>query len=388
MKSIPLWELGNIVSGSTPKTHVADYWNGDIPWVTPADLSAQEGIYFHGSPKKITKKGLESCSAKILPPGSILFSSRAPIGHCAVTRMPLCTNQGFKSIVPNKRLHPVYGYFALKFITPVIVAQGRGATFAEVNKEIMEEVQIPYRDMAEQKRIAEQLEQADRLRRTRRYALELSDSFLPAAFLELFGDPVRNEKKWETKTLDEIANKITDGEHLNPSFVQSGIPIVMAEQVEDFGVNLHSCKMVSPDAFAKFSKKCAPRLGDILVVSRGATIGRNCVVNIDAPFCLMGSVILIKPNLDLVSPQFFAAQLKSLSFQMELQKTSGSSAQQAIYISQLRENKVVVPPLPLQEQFAALVERHEHLRATQREALRQAEHLFQTLLHRAFSEGE
>jgi type I restriction enzyme S subunit len=130
MNAVPLGELGYIVSGSTPKTHVADYWNGDIPWVTPADLSAHEGIYFHGSPKRITKKGLESCSAKILPPGSILFSSRAPIGHSAVTRIPLCTNQGFKSIVPNKRLHPVYGYFALKFITPLIVAQGRCATFA------------------------------------------------------------------------------------------------------------------------------------------------------------------------------------------------------------------------------------------------------------------
>jgi type I restriction enzyme S subunit len=260
-----------------------------------------------------------------------------------------------------------------------------GTTRPKLTKGNAELIRIPLPSLPEQRRISEQLEQADRLRRRRRYTLELSDTFLPAAFLEYFGDPVRNEKKWETKTLGEMANKITDGEHLNPLFVQTGIPIVMAEQVEDFGVNLTSCKMVSPDDFTKFTKKCAPHFGDILVVSRGATIGRNCVVNITAPFCMMGSVILIKPNCDMATPEFLAAQLKSASFYEALQKTSGSSAQQAIYISQLRENKVVLPPLPLQQKFAALVERHERLRATQREALRQAEHLFQTLLHNAFT---
>ncbi len=296
---------------------------------------------------------------------------------------------GFCVLRPSKdRVCPPYLFYFTqtdRFVSH-LMRISTGASYPAVTDNDVLETQIPLPELSEQQRIAGLLEQADRLRRTRRYALELSDTFLPAAFLELFGDPVRNEKNWETKTLDEVASKITDGEHLNPSFVKAGVPIVMAEQVEDFGVNLRSCKMVSPDDFAKFSKKCAPRLGDILVVSRGATIGRNCVVNIDAPFCLMGSVILIKPNLDLVSPQFFAVQLKSLSFKMALQKTSGSSAQQAIYISQLKENKVVVPPLPIQEKFAALVVRHEHLRATQREALRQAEHLFQSLLHRAFNQ--
>src|ERR1700722_17857480 len=179
MQTVPLCELGEVVSGSTPKTGVPEFWNGDIPWITPADLSNHDGIYFHGTPNK--------SSTAMLPPGSILFSSRAPIGHCALTAYPVCTNQGFKNVVPNKRLNPVYGYFALKFLTPAIVAMGRGATFAEINKELFETVQVPYCDLPEQRRIAAQLEQADRLRPPRRYALELTDTFLPAAFLELFG---------------------------------------------------------------------------------------------------------------------------------------------------------------------------------------------------------
>jgi type I restriction enzyme, S subunit len=127
-QTVPLGELGEVVSGSTPKTGVPEFWQGDIPWITPADLSNHDGIYFRGTPKKISKAGFESLSTAMLPVGSILFSSRAPIGHCAVTVYPVCTNQGFKNIVPNKLLDPVYGYFALKFLTPAIVAMGRGAT--------------------------------------------------------------------------------------------------------------------------------------------------------------------------------------------------------------------------------------------------------------------
>jgi type I restriction enzyme S subunit len=385
MQTVPLCELGEIVSGSTPKTGVPQFWDGDIPWITPADLSNHEGIYFHGTPKKISKKGFDSCSTAMLPTGSILFSSRAPIGHCALTAYPACTNQGFKNIVPNERLDPVYGYFALKFLTPDIIAMGRGATFAEINKEIFKSVQVPYCDLPEQRRIAGQLEKADRLVRTRRYALELTDTFLPAAFLEFFGDPVRNERGWRTDILESVATKITDGEHLNPQFVPMGFPIVMAEQVDDWGVNLVACKHVSAEDFIKFIRKCEPVKQDILIVSRGATIGRTCVVNTENPFCMMGSVILIKPNSNVVNPYFLSALLKSASFLRVLRTTSGASAQQAIYIANLKDKVVVVPPLPLQHKFAALVERVERLRAAQRESLRQAEHLFASLLHRAFS---
>ncbi|MGC3976192.1 MAG: restriction endonuclease subunit S [Nitrospira sp.] len=144
--------------------------------------------------------------------------------------------------------------------------------------------------------------------------------------------------------LKAVAQKITDGEHLNPRFVLSGIPIVMAEQVEDSGVNLVSCKKVSEDDFAKFTKKCAPRWHDVLIVSRGATIGRTCVVNTDKQFCLMGSVILLKVNPEVIYPHFLSSQLKSAHYSATLKTTSGSSAQQAIYISHLEEKTVIVPP--------------------------------------------
>src|SRR3989338_2390316 len=107
LEKVPIGELGEIVSGSTPATHVKEYWDGDIPWITPADLSNHTGVFFRGKLRTITRKGYKSCSTRMLPAESIIFSSRAPIGHCAVTTFPLCTNQGFKSIIPNERLHAV-----------------------------------------------------------------------------------------------------------------------------------------------------------------------------------------------------------------------------------------------------------------------------------------
>ena len=110
---VPLRELGEIVSGSTPDTSIKEYWYGDIPWITPADLTDHNEIFLTKELRRITEKGYKSCSTSLIPPGSIVFSSRAPIGHCAVTTYPLCTNQGFKNLIPNKRLDSVFGYFAL-----------------------------------------------------------------------------------------------------------------------------------------------------------------------------------------------------------------------------------------------------------------------------------
>ena len=215
MKLTPLGELSKIVSGSTPKTSVPDYWNGNIPWVTPADLTNNDSIYFINEPRKITQSGYKSCSTTMLPPGSILFSSRAPIGHCAITTYPLCTNQGFKSIVPNDKLDSLYGYFALRHFTPQIVAMGRGATFGEVTKDIIEDFCIPLPPLEEQQRIATLLSEADLARRVRRYAQGLSDDFLQEVFIRIFGDPVTNPMGWKIEPFGQYIIGMRNG--LSPS---------------------------------------------------------------------------------------------------------------------------------------------------------------------------
>jgi type I restriction enzyme S subunit len=111
---VPLGDVATIVSGATPKTSREEYWDGDICWATPQNLSDLGTKYISDTPRKLTAAGLKSCSASILPAGSVLLSSRAPIGLVAINRVPMATNQGFKSLVPDdSRLYASYLYWWL-----------------------------------------------------------------------------------------------------------------------------------------------------------------------------------------------------------------------------------------------------------------------------------
>lgn len=391
MRSVALGEIGKIVSGATPKTGVSKYWNGQIPWVTPADLSDHDGIFYRGKPKRITQAGLESCSATMLPPNSILFSSRAPIGHCALSAFPVCTNQGFKNIVPNERLDPLYGFFALKFVTPDIIAKGRGATFGEVTKEIMEEVRVPYCDLPEQKRIAKLLEQADRLRRTRRYALELGGTFLPAAFIKLFGDPRENPRKWPNRYLSDVCLKFSDGpfgsnlksEHYRPS----GVRVIRLNNI-GIGEFLNDNQaFISAEHFGALRKhECLP--GDVLIGTLGDPNLRACIQPPRIKVALnKADCVQARTNPKKANAEYLCGLLNMPSTLNLVPGMVHGQTRARVSMGDLAELPIPIPPLQMQQHFAALVERHEQTRARQREALRQAEHMFQSLLHGAFTAG-
>ncbi|MFM7601811.1 MAG: restriction endonuclease subunit S, partial [Pseudanabaena sp.] len=151
-----LGDCCEIVSGSTPSTNVESFWNGNICWVTPKDLSHLNGAYISDTPRKLTQSGLDSCGAAILPSNSVLFSSRAPIGHVAINSIPMATNQGFKSFVPkDNRVYSKFLYHWLRKNRAYLESLGNGATFKEVSKSIVSRVEIALPPLAEQKRIAE-----------------------------------------------------------------------------------------------------------------------------------------------------------------------------------------------------------------------------------------
>lgn len=133
-----LGDLGNIISGATPSTEIAEYWcNNGITWISPADLSKQGTKFVSKGSKDITELGYKSCSTKMLPKGSVLFSSRAPIGLMAINTKEVCTNQGFKSIVPNRKYGTEYVYYYLSSIKNRIAEENIGSTFSEVSGQTM-----------------------------------------------------------------------------------------------------------------------------------------------------------------------------------------------------------------------------------------------------------
>lgn len=155
-------ELGEVVGGGTPSTKNEAYWNGDIPWISPKDLTSYNYRYISRGERNITKLGFENSSVKMLPKGSILFSSRAPIGYVAIAANSVCTNQGFKSVVPNKNVDPLFLYYLLKANAKHIANMGSGTTFKEVSGKVMRNIVLPIPStIEEQKRISSILDSID-----------------------------------------------------------------------------------------------------------------------------------------------------------------------------------------------------------------------------------
>lgn len=154
-----LKEIGKIVGGGTPKTNIYDYWeNGNIPWFTPADLGKVKGIYIEKSARNITALGFANSSAVMMPENSVLFSSRAPIGYIALSKVQCCTNQGCKSFVANEsHISPMWAYWVLRARTQDIIARASGTTFKEISGRGMADTWIPLPPIEEQMRIVDRI---------------------------------------------------------------------------------------------------------------------------------------------------------------------------------------------------------------------------------------
>jgi type I restriction enzyme S subunit len=259
-----------------------------------------------------------------------------------------------------------------------------GASYPAVTDDDVFETEIPLLSLAEQRRIAALLARADRLRRLRRYALEISAGYLQAVFVEMFGDPMVANLDWECVTIEKIANKVTDGEHSTPRRAEAGIKLLSARNIQNGYIDLEAeLDYIPYDEYVRISKRCNPEYGDILISCSGS-VGRVSTVHLRESLSMVRSVALIKPDFVRVNSKYLEQYLLTPYSQQMIRSSINQSSQANLFIGQIANLPVLLPPLTLQERFAAIAQRHERLRAQQREALRQAEQLFAALLDKAF----
>ena len=154
--------LGKIYSGGTPSTSNTEYWDGDINWITPTDITKQDSRYINSSLRKITLEGLENSSAKLVPADSLLICTRATIGAMAITSHEMCTNQGFKNIVPNRKTNIEFVYYLLTYNKHKMISKASGSTFLELSKTSFESMEFKMPAINEQQKIATVLTNADK----------------------------------------------------------------------------------------------------------------------------------------------------------------------------------------------------------------------------------
>ncbi len=160
-EQVPVRALGTVNAGGTPSRDTPRYWNGTISWVTPAEITQLESKYLSKTNERITYEGLARCAAKLLPEGSLLVTTRATIGAIAVSKHQVCTNQGFKNIVPNETSNVDFYYHLFSIIAPELLRLASGSTFPEINQRNFEAIIVPRPSKTEQRRIAEILDTID-----------------------------------------------------------------------------------------------------------------------------------------------------------------------------------------------------------------------------------
>jgi type I restriction enzyme S subunit len=343
--------------------------------------------FVKGFRRFITSRKFEELSDYEILPDDVLVTTMGTIGRAASAPLDvgraIFDSHLFRMRVDTRRVFPPYLCYALNsdLVASQLARMARGAIMEGLNTTILRECSIPLPEMSEQQRITGRLEQADRLVLTHRYALELTDTFLPAAFLELFGDPVPNPKGWQKKPLGEICT-IRRGASPRPieNFLGGSIPwIKIGDGTKGDRIYITSTEEhVTNDGAAKsvFLKR-----GTLIFANCGVSCGFARLLKIDG--CIHDGWLAFQGFEQALDPIFLLHAINQIP--LHLRRLAPEGTQPNLNTGIMNDFPIVVPPLPLQQNLAALVERVERLRAVQREALRQAEHLFASLLQRAFN---
>ena len=386
---VPLERLAHVSGGSTPRRSVDVYWNGDVPWVTPSDLPAPGAciVDVTETADYITQEGLSSCSASLLPPGTVLFSSRATIGKIGIARVPLATNQGFVNFTPGPDIETRYLAYALRFFTPQIAALAGSTTFKEVSRGAIRKFSMPLPPLSEQQRIVEVLDQIEALQRKRAQANEKAQRILQALFVSMFGDPATNSLGWMTGTLDDVIVETQYGTSKKANADENGIPILRMNNIDMRGwINLSSLKHVTLDQ--KGRRKYMLEQGDILFnrTNSKELVGKTGLWRGEMEAVPASYLIRVRVDRERTLPEFVWAYMNTPFMKKTLFNKSRRAIGMAnINARELRSFPIAIPSLQLQRDFALrLCEVERHISMSARARVEQ-DHVLRVMVYRAFS---
>ncbi len=200
-------DVADIKNGATPSTGIAANWNGSIPWCTPTDVTNTSGKYLTGTARSITRQGLGACGASLLPAGALLLCSRATIGEIRIASVPVCTNQGFKSLIARDRVHGEFLYYLVLVLKPRLIRQAIGSTFLEVGKRALASMQVQVPPLKEQRAIAEALSDVDGLIESLEALIAKKRAVKTAAMQQLLTGRTRLpgfSDEWEQKRFGDV----------------------------------------------------------------------------------------------------------------------------------------------------------------------------------------
>ena len=438
-----LGEITSVMSGGTPDTKDALNFGGDVVWITPADLSGWDDKYISHGVRNITDRGLKSSSAVLLPKGSVIFSSRAPIGYVAIAATELCTNQGFKNFIPFDGLYNEYLYYYLKASKSLAESFASGTTFSELSASRAANLPVPFPPTPEQRRIVTKIEELftrldagveslkkikAQLKRYRQSVLKHAfegkltaewrethrDELEPASILlegikegrkgnakgkfkELpplnTSDLPELPEGWVWARFNQVCSKIQDGSHFSPK-IQFDEPgkdrylYITAKNIRDDGLDLSNVTYVDSNFYRFAASRCDPQINDVLLIKDGVKTGTLTVNNLREQFCILSSVSILRCNADSVNPHFISYYLKSpLGYTMISGAMTGTAIRRII-LDKIRQSYLPIASKNEQDKIVVEIERRfsvaDEIEKTVDHSLKQAERLRHSILKRSF----
>ena len=376
---VHLGDVCKVVSGSTPKTGIPEYWNGDIKWITPAEIQ-EDSFYIYDSVRHITLLGKEKTGLSYMPKGTVILSSRAPIGKTAITRCEMCCNQGFKNLICSDKIFNEYLYYFLKGKEKYLNSLGRGATFKEISKKIVEDIEIPLPNIKEQKHIATVLGCIDRVISLRQQQLAKLDELVKARFAEVFGDISINDKGWDVEPLGILCT-IVRGASPRPieKYLGGDVPWIKISDATH-GENIYLNKTKEYIFQEGVSKSRKVKSGSLIFANCGVSLGFARIITFDG--CIHDGWLAME-DIDVRVNKIFL--LQALNQMTEhFREIAPAGTQPNLNTTIMKEYKQIIPPMRLQEEFVGFIERADKLRLQIEKSLEKSETLRKSLMQQYF----
>lgn len=370
-----------IKTGKTPPTAETKYFNGDVNWYTPGDLDKSKLL--GSSIRKLSNLAIEENKAVVFPPNTLLIGCIGDIGKLGITTDSCSSNQQITGIYPVEDVDVNYLYYWFVGNKQILENFANNAVVPILNNKILSSVQIPLPPLPTQQKIAAILDAADAFRQKTKNIIEKYEMLAQSLFLEMFGDPVRNEKGWEKVTIGESCYFIKDGPHVSPKYVENGVPFISVNNIIKGYWDLDNVRQISEEDHQIFKKRCNPEKGDILY-TKGGTTGYAKLIDIDLVFSNWVHLAVLKFDKLKLNGKFFEYMLNSKYCYSQSQIATRGIANRDLVLGQMKTITHLLPPLPLQTLFADRIALIETQKQQAQASLAKAEALFNSLLQRAF----
>lgn len=394
-------DLGEVVAGGTPASKEPSYWGGNINWISPADLTGYSGKTITQGAKSLTETGLKNSSAKVMPAGSVHFSSRAPVGYVVMSSEPMSTNQGFKSLVPAKRVFNEYVYYYLKGSKQLAEKRASGTTFLELSGKAFGALPIPLPPFDDQKRIVAKIEtlfsELNKGIKSLKTAREQLKVYRQAVLKHAFEGKLtaqwreKNERQaWRTRKLGELLSFLTSGSRgWAAYYADKGDIFIRAQNLKYDRLDLEDIAYVSLPEKSE-GKRTRVQVGDLLITITGANVTKLGYVKEELGDAYVSQhVALCRPG-DEISTEFLYWYLVAeAAGRGQLNKSAYGAGKPGLNLDNIRSVDIPLPDAVEQNLIAKKIEEllsvEENIASTIDNEIGRIEALRQSILKEAFS---